>query len=133
MSKYIWSEAGLSDFSTNKNSNEINSLLAMKSKVYTPSIQATCKKFNDSLTKLMEEITEYVKIKTEKEHNPLSFLLDSHSTGNDQSEAFSLTIDNDAILKFAQKTCMENFIEMIKKISKQPTINILEQVSETSK
>lgn len=80
------------------------------------------------MSNLMEEISEYVKTKPEKAHNPLSFLMDNHSTGNEQSEAFSLTIDNDAILKFAQKTCMENFVETIKVISKLPTINNLEQV-----
>jgi len=117
----------LSDFTTNKSSNDINYVLAMKTKVYSPFVQKTCRKFNDSMSRLIDEIAEYVKIKKENDSTRLSFLTDN-PTEREDSEPFSLTTDNDAILKFSQATCIESLTETIKSFSKLPTGNSLEQV-----
>ena len=123
---FIWSEVGLNDNSNSNNNNSSsnnnnNNLLSMKTKAFSPHVQNVCQKLNISLQKLMEELFEYVDNNSTKNKNnfstvdPLAFLND-HGEGGEsrESEPFSLTVDNQTILKFAQKTC----IDSINKVNK---------------
>ena len=126
---FIWSEVGLNDASavaklganngSDANNNHHNQL-SMKTKAFSPSIQEVCKKLNDSLQTLLNELYEYVGRVDKPASNidPLAFLNDQDPKLVVASEPFSLTIDNETILKFAQKTCQESIEKMVAEIAK---------------
>jgi len=121
---FIWSEVGLNDNSNINNSN----LLSMKTKAFSPHVQNVCQKLNASLQKLMEELFEYVDNNSTKDKNnfstvdPLAFLNDRCEGGDSrESEPFSLTVDNQTILKFAQKTCTDSINKVMKQFRRIKT------------
>ena len=122
---FIWSEVGLNDLNLSKpgfglNDNE-NNQLCMKTKAFSPHIQNVCKKLNLTLQKLLNELYEYVDNGDKASASiadPLAFLNDRNVTANVSNEPFSLTIDNETILKFSQKTCFESVEIMVSEIGR---------------
>ena len=131
---FIWSEVGLNDSGKgNTDNNNNNNQLSMKTKAFSPAIQTVCQKLNVSLQKLLEELYEYVDSGTSNDKDkssridPLAFLNDQAGQSGRESEPFSLTLDNETILKFAQRTCIESVSKMVAKVSeKKEEVNLIE-------
>jgi len=123
---FIWSEVGLNDAGKgNTDNNNNNNQLTMKTKAFSPAIQSVCQKLNASLQKLLEELYEYVDSGTSNGKDqfsridPLAFLNDQNGPSGRDSEPFSLTLDNETVLKFAQRTCIESVGKMVAQVSER--------------